>query len=57
MVVAAMVELYGVKKVDIKEYGPLMLKVAKGTNTDCKKGAYDYYKGVCKWMGDAFVLG
>ena len=32
-----------------------MLKNAAHTNPDCKKAAYEYYKAVYKWIGDALL--
>jgi hypothetical protein len=32
-----------------------MLKNAQNTNPACKNAAYDYYKGVYKWIGDAIL--
>jgi hypothetical protein len=32
-----------------------MLKNAMNTNPGCKNAAYDYYKGVYKWIGDAIL--
>lgn len=52
---AALVECFGVKKVKIAQYGTNMLKNAQNTNPACKTAAYDYYKAVYKWIGDALL--
>ena len=32
-----------------------MLKNAQNTNLGCKNAAYDFYKAVYKWIGDAIL--
>jgi len=53
--VAALLEAFGLKKVNIKHYSEQMLKNAGNTNPGVKNAAYDYYKAVYKWMGDAML--
>ena len=49
---ALLVENYGVKKVDINYYLPLVLENAQSSNVDCKKSSYEFYKAVYKWKGE-----
>ena len=53
--VASLIENYGVKKVKIAEYTANMLKNAQHTNPGVKNAAYDFYKAVYKWIGDAIL--
>jgi len=53
--VAALVEHYGVKKIKIGEYAAQMVKNAQNTTPAVKNAAYEYYKAVYKWIGDAIL--
>lgn len=53
--VAKLIEMYGVKKFRIPDYAEQMLKNAQNTNPACKNAAYDFYKAVYKWIGDAIL--
>ena len=50
--IAILVENFGVKKIKISLFADIMLKNAQNTSPDVKKAAYDYYKGVYKWIED-----
>ena len=45
----------GVKKIKIAEYAKQMLANAQNTNPAVKTAAYDFYKAVYKWIGDAIL--
>jgi predicted Abi (CAAX) family protease len=53
--IAHMVTYFGVKKIKIAQYAEVMLNNAQNTNPQCKTAAYDYYKGIYKWVGDAIL--
>ena len=53
--VASLLEAFGHKKMRIPDYAEQMLKNAQNTNPGCKTAAYDYYKAVYKWIGDAIL--
>ena len=53
--IAALVESYGIKKVKVANFTEVMLKNASNANPACKTAAYDYYKGLYKWIGDAVL--
>lgn len=53
--VAILLENFGIKKIKIPDYAELMLKNAQNTNPQCKNAAYDFYKAVYKWIGDAIL--
>jgi len=53
--IALLVENFGVKKITISFFAEVMLKNAQHTNPQCKTAAYDYYRAVYKWIGEAIV--
>mmetsp|Transcript_34357 Transcript_34357/g.52644 ORF Transcript_34357/g.52644 Transcript_34357/m.52644 type:complete len:112 (-) Transcript_34357:6245-6580(-) len=53
--VALLVENFGPKRFDIREFSEQMLKNATSTNPGVKNASYDYYKAVYKWIGDALL--
>jgi len=55
MAVALLMENYGVKKIRIPDFAECMLKNAANTNPMVKTAAYDFYKSVYKWIGDAIL--
>ena len=53
--VAKLVDGFGIKKFKPADFGEAMLKNAQNTNRMVKDAAYDYYKAVYKWIGDALL--
>jgi len=51
--VALLIENFGIKKMKVGEYAESMLKNAQHTNPAVKNAAYEFYKAVYKWIGDA----
>ena len=55
LALAHLVDQFGIKKLKIGDYAANMLKNAQNTNPGCKNAAYDFYKAVYKWIGDAIL--
>ena len=55
MAVALLMENYTMKKIRIPDFAEVMLKNAQNTNPAVKNAAYDFYKAVYKWIGEAIM--
>lgn len=55
LAVAILTSAFGIKKFKPALFGELMLKNAQNTNRMVKEAAYDYYKGVYRWIGAALL--
>ena len=55
LAVAMLMENYSMKKVRIPDFAEVMLKNASNTNPAVKNAAYDFYKAVYKWIGEAIL--
>lgn len=55
LAIALLFETFGIKKMKVGDYTETMLKNAQHTNPAIKNAAYEFYKAVYKWIGDAIV--
>lgn len=55
LAVASLFQNFSIKKFKIQDFAEQMLKNAMNTNPACKNAAYEYYKAVYKWIGDAIL--
>ena len=44
---------YGVKKIKVKPFLPLMEELANSSNAGMRQNVMDFYKECYKWLGDA----